>query len=256
MADDLTYVYVVGDLGLSADADLVGLPGVGEGPVRAVSAGQLAALVSSVDAETFGEEALKENLERLPWLEATARAHHAVVDAASRRYPVVPLRMATIYIADHSVHDMLERNAARFGDALDRIRGGRTEWGVKAYLTSAPSESVPEVSEGTGPGTHYLARRRATRDRTDDWREAAVRAIDDLHRRLSDAAVASRVHAPQDPRLTGRRSEMMLNAAYLVEPQGTASFQRTVLEWSDRHLQLELTGPWAPYSFAALDDEP
>lgn len=252
--DELAYTYLVGDAELSHDAELLGLPGVGRGPVRALSAGGLAALVSTVEARTFGEEALKENLERLPWLEETARAHHAVVEAASRRHPVVPLRLATIYIDDHGVCDVLERNATGFRDALDRIRGGRREWGVKAYLTPAPSDDISAAPEGAGPGASYLAQRRAARDRSDAWRRAAMDAAEDLHWHLAAGAVASRLHTPQDPRLTGRGGEMVLNAAYLVEDRDAERFRQAVAAWNDQHLQLELTGPWAPYSFATLDE--
>ena len=254
MTDELTYVYAVGDPELAADADLVDLRGVGRGTVRTVSAGGYVALVSSVDEQAFGEEALKENLERLPWLETTARAHHAVVDAASRRHAVVPLRMVTIYLDDDGVRGMLERDGARFREALDRIGGGRIEWGVKAYLTSAPPGSTPDVPDGAGPGTSYLTRRRTARDRTDEWRTAAKHAADQVHQRLSQAAVASRLHAPQDRRLTGHDSEMVLNAAYLVEERDAEPFRQTVAGWTDQHLELELTGPWAPYSFATLDE--
>lgn len=254
MADELTYAYAVGDLELVADAELVGLPGVGRGIVRILSAGGLAALVSSVDERAFGEEALKQNLERLPWLEQIARAHHAVVETASRRHAVVPLRMVTIYLDDDGVREVLERNGTRFQEALDRIGGGRMEWGVKAYLTPAPADSTPDVPEGAGPGTSYLTRRRVARDRTDEWRAAAMHVAEQVHLRLSDSAVASRLHTPQDRRLTGRDDEMVLNAAYLVEERDAELFRQTVTGWVDQHLQLELTGPWAPYSFATVDE--
>jgi hypothetical protein len=83
--DTATYLYAItsatGDLTL---ADLKGLTGVGGGPVRSVVHEDLLALVGTVPQEAFGEAALRRNLEDLAWLEATARAHHAVVDAAGR----------------------------------------------------------------------------------------------------------------------------------------------------------------------------
>lgn len=261
MTGELVYAYAVGDLDMATDAELVGLPGVDDSVVRILSEGGFAAVVSSVDERHFGEEALHEHLEQLPWLEATARAHHAVVDAASRRHAVVPLRMATIYTDDRRVRDMLQRNEARFREVLDRVGGGRTEWGVKVFVAPAPSGtessgSAPQVPEGTGPGASYLARRRADRDRIDTWRGAAARVAEDLHHRLSRSTVASRLHTPQDARLTGRSGEMVLNAAYLVEDGDVETFRQAVEGWTDDHVELELTGPWAPYSFAPLEDEP
>ena len=66
-------------------------------------------------------------------------------------------------------------------------------------------------------------------------------------------AVAARRYRPQDPRLTGRAEEMVLNAAYLVDEAATEAFRR-IVDDGDAALALELTGPWAPYSFATLEE--
>jgi hypothetical protein len=80
-----------------------------------------------------------------------------------------------------------------------------------------------------------------------------VDAAEEVHRRIANLAVASRRYPPQDPRLTGHRDEMVLNAAYLVQ-ETDAAVRRTVEEWQASSLRLELTGPWAPYSFATLEE--
>lgn len=77
-------------------AELSQLTGVGGGPVRAVTAAGLAAIASNVRLDEFGESALRANLEDIAWLEATATAHHAVIDAVSHDQPVVPMRLATV----------------------------------------------------------------------------------------------------------------------------------------------------------------
>ncbi|HET6258099.1 MAG TPA: GvpL/GvpF family gas vesicle protein, partial [Pseudonocardia sp.] len=68
--------------------------------------------------------------------------------------------------------------------------------------------------------------------------------------------VASRRYQPQDPRLSGRREEMVLNVAYLVDEAGADALRRLVEQHDGQSLRLELTGPWAPYSFATLEEEP
>jgi hypothetical protein len=45
---------------------------------------------------------------------------------------------------------------------------------------------------------------------------------------------------------------MVLNAAYLVKTE--AALRQVVEEHTGRALRLELTGPWAPYSFATLEE--
>ena len=46
----------------------------------------------------------------------------------------------------------------------------------------------------------------------------------------------------------------MLNAAYLVDEADAAAMRRLVEDREVRALRLELTGPWAPYSFATLEE--
>ena len=46
----------------------------------------------------------------------------------------------------------------------------------------------------------------------------------------------------------------MLNAAYLVDESAAPEFIDTVARWTSPHIHLELTGPWAPYSFATLEE--
>jgi hypothetical protein len=250
MADSVVYVYAVTD----ADApDPAAGPGVDGAAVRRVESGALAAVVSSVDAVRFSEDALRRSLEDLSWLEAAARAHHGVVAAAAQAGPVAPVRLATVYLDDDRVRALLDERAQGFAVALDRIRG-RVEWGVKAFAVPSTVAVESQPAPGSGPGAAYLARRRAERDGAARGREAAEAAAEAVHRELAAVALANRRYPPQDPRLTGHREEMVLNAAYLVDPQGAAALRQLVEERAASALRLELTGPWAPYSFATLEE--
>jgi hypothetical protein len=251
MTDTLVYLYAVTD---AADAQDHAISGVEGAPVRRVVAEGLAAVVSSVDAERFSEEALRRSLEDLQWLEKAARSHHEVVASVARSGPVAPVRLATVYLDDQNVRALLHERASALHRALGRVRG-RSEWGVKAFaVPSDEADDQDETTDGAKPGTSYLMRRRAERDRAADGVRAAVEAAEAVHREISDVAVATRRYEPQDPRLSGRREQMVLNAAYLVDDAEVAAVRRLVEDGDVRVLRLELTGPWAPYSFAALEE--
>jgi hypothetical protein len=250
MADSLVYVYAVTD---AATQELPAVTGVDGTSVRQVVSGGLAAVVSSVDPTRFSEEALRRSLEDLQWLESTARAHHGVVAAVAQSGPVAPVRLATVYLDDDNVRSLLDDNGPAFAAALDRIRG-RTEWGVKIFAAPTPGGAEAPAVDDTRPGTSYLLRRRAERDRAARGLQDAVAAAEAVHGDLAAVAVASRRYAPQDPRLSGHREEMVLNAAYLVDEAGAAALHRLIEDRDEPTLRLELTGPWAPYSFATLEE--
>ena len=256
MADSVVYLYAVTDVAPAEEpADEHALAGVDGVPVRRVVSGDLAAVVSSVDPTRFSEEALRRSLEDLQWLERIARAHNAVVTAVARSGPVAPVRLATVYLDDENVRRLLDERASEFTAALDRIRG-RAEWGVKGFAVRAKGDTSSQATEESKPGTAYLMRRRAERDRAARGLQDAAEAAEAAHRAMSAVAVASRRYQSQDPRLSGRREEMVLNVAYLVDEVGADVLRRLVEEHPEENLRLELTGPWAPYSFATLEEGP
>ncbi|MEU8276216.1 GvpL/GvpF family gas vesicle protein [Microbispora bryophytorum] len=241
------------------------LRGVMDGPVWTVSCGGLVAHVSDVPLDRFGEEPLRRSLEDLEWVEGVARAHHRVVEALAAAGPAAPVRLVTVYTGEEQVRDLLDRRHDDFAEILSHV-AGRREWGVKAYLrrdtpppspepaTTASSASASGgASGGESPGLAYLRRKKESlRGREDLWRAAAERA-ELLHAELGQVAVASRRHRPQDPQLSGRSESMVLNGAYLVDPAREEEFAAVLGGYRDRFLDVELTGPWAPYSFTSID---
>jgi gas vesicle protein GvpL/GvpF len=237
---------------------LDGLAGVAGQPVRTVTAAGLTAAVSAVDLADFGEQALRRNLEDLAWLEAAAWAHHHVIEAIAHHTPVVPMRLATVYRGDESVADMLAERRYDFEAALTTVRA-RTEWGVKVYVRQP--DSTPAATPDTGstsPGAAYLRRRKSELSASEGARRAAAASAEDIHIALRDRAVAALLRAPQGQQLSGQAGQMILNSAYLVDDDRAEGWSAAVTELAGRHadVRVELTGPWPPYSFAAIEEKP
>lgn len=233
---------------LSADR-LAGLTGVAGQPVRPVTGAGLTAAVSTVSLAEFGEQPLRQRLEDLAWLEATARAHHQVIEALPA--PVIPLRLATIYRDDGKVADLLDQRQAEFTGALDQLTE-RAEWGVKLFAADRAADPAPEAQPEAGPGASYLRRRRHQLSALDQARREDAALARELHAALCGMAAAAQLRPAQAAELTGEDSSaMLLNATYLVDNAATARFAAAVRELGQRHgARTELTGPWPPYSFA------
>lgn len=240
---------------MRASSPIRPVTGIAGGMVGTVLAGDLAAVASPVDLADYGEDALRRNLEQLPWLEAAARAHHGVIAEAAKAGAVVPLRLATVYRTEAGLVGMLVRHTADFRLAFDRI-GGRSEWGVKAYAATATdrpeSQATTELRSERGSGAQYLRQRKAQLAAGEDARKVTVASARDVHAMLSSMSVATDLHQPQDPQLSGRRDRMIMNGTYLVDDQASGEFAAAVRDAAARYpaLRLELTGPWPPYSFA------
>ncbi|MFK4245650.1 GvpL/GvpF family gas vesicle protein [Micromonospora chokoriensis] len=245
---------VVRDVDPTMLAEITGMDG---GPVRGVAAAGLVAVVSAAPLDEYGEEPLRHHLEDLAWLERAARAHHGVVEALAQRGAVVPARLATVHSDDSRVALSLVECADELLATLDRLTG-RAEWGVKGYLVPGAVVRAGGSDGPGGVGTAYLRRRRAQLTARDEGQQAASAAADAVHTALGELAVAGRRHAPQDRRLSGAATAMVLNGAYLVDRPAVPRFTDLVAALGDRHpgIRLELTGPWPAYSFVAERPEP
>lgn len=252
----LRYVYALcRPLEAPLQAQLTGVAGA---PAKPLHHHGLVAVVSEVPEQDFTEEALRAHLEDLDWLAATARAHQGVIDALTVVTTPLPLRLATVFRDDSGVRSMIESREEHFRRTLDRLTG-RVEWGVKVYLESEraeESEAAEAAEERSAPkaasGRDYLRlRRQQTRASEDLWQRADTFATG-LHERLAAFAEESRLHAPQNATLSGAAGRNVLNAAYLVPRDRSEEFVELVDRTKDDApgLRVELTGPWAAYSFA------
>jgi hypothetical protein len=251
----VSYTYAVARDDGSLRESLSELTGVAESPVHLVRAeahDDLVIVVSPVPEHDFDEAALRTHLEDIDWLESTARAHHRVVEALAARTTVLPLRLVTMYRDDERVRTMLRDRhdafASRLTDLADQV-----EWGVKIYVEEPLDDASagPQPDGDLSPGRAYLSHRRAQRHA----REDAYRYAEQAARRVESAARAHAMdrvrHRQQQGRLASARGENVVNDAYLVPLRHGEDFRADVVRAVDglRGVRVEVTGPWAPYSF-------
>ncbi|MBO3674945.1 GvpL/GvpF family gas vesicle protein [Streptomyces sp. NEAU-YJ-81] len=254
-APTLTYAFAVCRGG--ALTALAALPGLGTcGPVRTLAAGPLTAVVQDVPAAGFGEEALRRRLSDRDELERCARAHHTVITAASALAPTVPLPLATLYLDDGRAREALGERETSLLTALDRITG-RAEWGVKVYAPTGPPPA-PEAAPADGPapgpasGRAYLDRVRTRQRSREQHHTLTLRAAERVDTAVRSLAVAARRLRPHGVEVTGKHRTHVLNAAYLLDLGRERELRAalTSLRRDETDVQIELSGPWAPYSFA------
>jgi hypothetical protein len=209
-ADHVVWVYAITD-GLSPD-QLAGLSGVGGEHVRAVTEAGLAAVVGSVDAAEFGEEARTSLLSDLASIERLGRAHHQVIACVAADGPVLPLRLATVYPDDQTVRTLLARSSAEFAVMLASFRGTE-EWGVKVYAglqadsdASGGAASVTSAAPAAWPGP-------GTRG---DWPEASLRGSG--ARGKGSGTPAGAPPQAEDPLGTGRETTAPREGQRRAEP--------------------------------------
>jgi hypothetical protein len=236
-------VYVYGVVA-AADAASISHTGVEGSPVRTVSEGDLAALVSDVAGGALA--AARE-----------VRAHWRVLEAVSAQTTILPVRFGTVMEDDDAIRtQLLAANGERLSTLLKELVG-RVQVAVKGnyrqdellrgVVAASPTvaalrkriESLPEDAgyyERIRLGELVAAE--VERRREDD----AARAL----ARLEPLAVATRSEGVGTP-------DAAFNLAFLVERERLDEFSAAVTalidELGDR-VAVRYVGPLAPYSFA------
>jgi hypothetical protein len=226
-------------------------------PVQILTEGAVAAAVSEVDLDEFGEARLRDHLRDMNWVERVARAHEAVLDRIRAQATVIPMRMCTVYRSEAGVREMLRREADALCQAIDHLEG-KAEWGVKAFadpgrMAGVTAGDEAEAAADSARGAAYMRQRRGERDRREQARRQLEEAAAQSHDRLCTLAGDGQVLPPQRPEVSGHVGDMVLNGVYLVGDDDRERFHAEVqvleAEFAPRGVELELTGPWPAYNF-------
>jgi hypothetical protein len=247
--EQVLYAYALARSGLPLPEDLPAL--TGGASVRQVTEDGLALLVSPVTPEQLQVD--EDDLSEDGRLATLVRGHDAVLRAASDLGPVLPLRFGTVVPSEEAAHRLVRERADAARAQLDRVDGTR-EWGVRLVrvLTGEPRTAGPQPRREEMSGTEYLSARRAALAERDRAEQDAARAA----ALLEDALAPHVTDVLRRGGSTG--SSLLLDVAYLVPREREPGFRAEALalgeELRSAGLELELTGPWPPYSFVSLDE--
>ncbi|WP_374984370.1 GvpL/GvpF family gas vesicle protein [Streptomyces fradiae] len=215
--------------------------GVGDppGPVRVLTEGPLAALVSDAP------EGLRPKRRDL-------LAHQNVLAAAGEGGTVLPLRFGGVSPDDDAVRAVLREREAHYLERLESL-DGKLEYNLKAahdeeavlhrVLADSPElRALSQEQRAAGGGTYEqklaLGERVAAAVKHREARDAVL-----VQEALEKAAVECR----PGPEGTGR----LANLSFLVERERAGDFTAAVeaLGRDHAHLVLQVHGPLPPYSF-------
>lgn len=209
-----------------------GLAGIAGAPVQRVEEEAVGAWVSAVGPGSPS-----------PDVDAV-RAHDAVVRAALRSATPVPARFGTVYADEAALRAGLRERAAELGEALARVHG-RVEMGLRVEW-EAPVLPAKKAERGASvtSGRAYLDRRRAEIEAQEALRERAAGLLQEV-----EAIVAPEGYPTVRTLLPTQG--VAGSVAHLVHRHAVGVYRGRVDEARAAmpQVRLEVTGPWAPYSF-------
>ena len=197
-----------------------GVTGLDGQPVRALSAGEIIAVVGPCAAPPEAT------------VDALLRFEQAV-EALMGDRTVLPARFGTTLADEDAALELLTSRHRQFADALRRV-GGAVEMGVRAGW---PDEGETGSPSGRTAGADYLLGRLEHRQRAQRVAAELDAVLGDLARERSCRILA--------------RPDGQVAAAYLVNRPRVDEFRAACdrLARAVTEASLICTGPWPPYSF-------
>lgn len=217
-------------------------------PIEQVAVGDVAAVFCAVQVEEFQDESLMGDLR---WIAPRARYHDALVKAVMRDRPVLPVKFGSIFSSRHAIESFLRDRLTTIDEFLGRI-AALQEWSVKVYATPAKQEEPVGTVVAASPGRDYLQARSQKLSSRQNVYQQMSRGAQEIRQAFGQMG-QSRELPQQAKDVSGRAEPMLLNLALLVRQEEVPALERRAEELSrqyqDQGLQIELSGPWPPYSF-------
>ncbi|MFI9645254.1 GvpL/GvpF family gas vesicle protein [Streptomyces sp. NPDC052040] len=234
-----TYVYGIAAASHPSLPDGIGGVGDPARPVRVVTRGELAAIVSDAP------EGLRPKRRDL-------LAHQSVLSEAAAGGSVLPMRFGSVAADDEAVAGVLTERVDHYLERLDAL-GGKIEYNVKAshdqdavlhrVMAENPDiRALAEANRAAGGGSHEdrlrLGEMVAGAVQGREGQDAS--AVRDSLEPLAEAVSVG-------PDSTG----WLANVSFLVDRDASASFLDAVEEVrkAHPHLDVRVNGPLPPYSF-------
>jgi len=221
----------------------------------------LCALVSSVSIDS--EQTLNERLKDMEWLIPMVKRHEEIVRYVMAAHPVIPIRFGTIYKDTERVLSVMRDGYGRLCSHLDFIRD-KEEWGVKVYAgegagrkaMAASSKVIGQFEKkmaSASSGQAYLLRKK----KDDLIRQQSIDFLNSLSNALYQEMLSWSIEGKRNKvlgkRSTGKKSNMMLNAAFLLNKLDVRAFKEKVdalaANYKSDGLSFEMSGPWPCYNF-------
>lgn len=231
---------------------------------------EMCVMVSVVDIELFQNQ-VKDLLSELTQTTGAVQqragemlqAHEDVVDTLMQWATVVPLKFGTILKDEKAALKMLQDSEKEFQSLLAKFTG-RVEWGLKVYADKqALMEHVVQLEpkftglaekrEKLSRGAAYLLGRKVEEEVKDQVATQLAQVTEEIFQELGKEAYESKLSSILPQKVTGKKREMILNAAYLVEQERSARLHERGKGLMEKYaiigLDLEFSGPWPPYNF-------
>ncbi|HEV8428760.1 MAG TPA: GvpL/GvpF family gas vesicle protein [Pyrinomonadaceae bacterium] len=211
------------------------LGGVSGATVQVLKVEDLSVLVSTVEV--------------VPATQENALAHAAVVRSVFAQTTLVPFRFGTLG-TEQQLRNYVTSHRVAFTNKLAQLRGC-VEMDLKIVWRRSGAKATPSNQPVIGPGTAFLRAKR--RELLGDEQTAAQRAeLSGLLREELGSLIKD-----EEMELQPSPTVVLAKVFHLVESSKLEQYREKIagVVETRREMQVSMSGPWPPYSFANIELE-
>ncbi len=228
-----------------------------------VQSSGVGAVATPVSAKEFSQEAIDGHAGDLEWLGAIGYRHQAVVASLMRETAIVPLRAFSLFSSEDAVRSYLDANAEAFKRVLDRL-DGKQEWTLRIEFEPEQwSKSLTKRVDSlrsmrvdidrAPPGKAFLLRKKLEDAKKAASKDAEQQIVTEIESAILDALRCETIAESRQQRSGG-----FPQINVLINRDEESRLQEVQMKLNDRYapegVSVALTGPWPPYSFAAMNN--
>jgi hypothetical protein len=262
--NNLIYLYCVTDKepSLNKAFDLVG-------NLYCLNLNEMYAILSEVSKDDFDKDNLEKNIGNMEWLEKHVRIHESVIDAVmtEKELALVPFKFATVFYNRDSLKSFVDEYSESLKENLHYL-SDKEEWGVKIFFDNKRLEKsilendsdvnkIDEEISSSTPGKAFFLKKKKKelvksllKNRTSEYGK-------DCFKNLKNLSAQTKINKLQQKELTGKKTDMILNAVFLINTDNIPKFMDCVLElrskYENKGFEIDCSGPWPAYNFIIME---
>ena len=233
--------------------------------VHLLTHGNLAAVVRRVSLADFTAEALQARLGDPAMLRLAVQLHNDVICAVHQQWAILPAKFGAVYARLEDIAAAIDQRSEALRAQLTRV-DGCDEWAIHIYVDQGRVRAAIRADQALDPAYQQLAsaspgRAYLLRRKLEDGLAAKVAQVADelalaAYQRLARLAVDGVAERPASPSGDADGEAEVLRAAFLVRRERSAEFVAGVRDAAEdeRGWRCTYSGPWPPYSFAAIPE--
>ena len=226
-------------------------------------------LVKHVSSNEFSEENFHRNVTNIGWLDNKVREHLSVINSIMKIHTVIPFKFGTIFKSIKSIETFAIEYESNLQQNFETIEGCE-EWSVKVYcfrndlaarideLSIETAQMEVEIQQSSAGKAFFLKKKKEILIENEIDELCDGYGQEYFGSFLIRSELTKRLPLTSSD-ITGRKDTMILNATFLVKKEKVAelaqSTERFRLRDAKTGFDIELSGPWPPFSFISIKEK-